>query len=111
MKYLIILIFIILSTPISSSSNPINDDCIDNTPVVRCLRSMVVGGQNGGFWKQWGGPQDMTALLVGDNPCWEWSTVACGQYTFRYYVQTPCCIDSTTIRPRKCCSSVVITCN
>jgi hypothetical protein len=71
---------------------------------IHCLRNFLVGEDGGGMWQQIGTtPQNLSALLIGENPCFEWSDKACGQYEFRYIVGDACCRDTSIVRPLKCC--------
>ncbi len=82
------------------------------TSAIHCLRDFLTGEDAGGTWQQIGTtPQDLSALLVGDNPCFEWNDKACGQYEFRYIVGDDCCRDTSVVRPLKCCMTGISTCN
>jgi hypothetical protein len=82
------------------------------TSAIHCLRDFLTGEDAGGTWQQIGTtPQDLSALLVGDNPCFEWNDKACGQYEFRYIVGDDCCRDTSVVRPLKCCMTGFSTCN
>ena len=110
MKYILILILSLYSFSIPTEIIEIG--CKNEDIAVRCLRDFITGEQNGGSFSQVSGPQDLSSLLVGDNPCFEWNNKACGIYVFRYTVITQCCTDvSPNITVRKCCASVTITCN
>lgn len=77
-----------------------------------CLRDWLIGEDAGGFWEQVGtSPQDVSAELVGDNPCIEWSGKACGQYELMYIVGDICCRDTAYVRPLKCCLTGSSQCN
>ena len=79
---------------------------------VYCLRDFLTGEDAGGQWQQIGTtPQDLSGLLIGDNPCFEWSDKACGQYEFRYIVGDACCRDTAIVRPLKCCLTGLSNCN
>lgn len=88
------------------------DDCIQySTKAVRCLRDFLIGEDGGGTWAQIGTtPEDLSSLLVGENPCFEWSGRECGQYEFMYIVGDPCCYDTSYVRPLKCCLNIEISC-
>lgn len=79
---------------------------------VHCLRDFITGEDPGGTWEQVGvSPQNLTSLLIGDNPCFEWNDKACGLYELRYIVGSPCCRDTATINPLKCCANGYSSCN
>lgn len=70
---------------------------------VYCLRDWLTGEDAGGQWQQIGtAPQDITPLLVGDNPCIEWNPLPCGQYQLMYIVGDACCRDTAYVNPLKC---------
>lgn len=77
-----------------------------------CLRDWLTGEDAGGNWQQIGtAPQDISNLLVGDNPCIEWSDKACGQYSLMYIVGDACCRDTAYVNPLKCCLTGISICN
>jgi len=79
---------------------------------VHCLRDYIINEDAGGTWTQVGNtPQNIGGFLVGDNPCIEWGSLACGQYTLKYKVGAACCQDSVIISPIKCCLVGSSTCN
>lgn len=66
----------------------------------------------GGYWVQQGvTPQDISGLLVGESPCINWDSLACGKYTLMYIVGDQCCRDTATISPIKCCLTGISNCN
>jgi len=89
------------------------DNCeMFSTKAVHCLRDFLIGEDAGGTWQQIGTtPQDLSSLLIGDNPCFEWNDKACGQYEFRYIVGDACCRDTSVVRPLKCCMTGFSNCN
>lgn len=91
-----------------------SDNCeMFRTKAVHCLRDFLTGEDAGGEWQQIGTtPQNLTSLLVGDNPCIEWDPLACGQYNLMYIVGDDCCKDTAYVNPFKCCLTLPpITCN
>ena len=104
MKYILYLCLILAMT----KSDEIN--ICDAPNAVRCLRDYIQGESAGGVWTQVSGPMGVDSLLVGQNPCFEWSGLACGVYQFKYKVVTVCCRDSVILKMRKCCATVSLTC-
>jgi hypothetical protein len=79
---------------------------------VYCLRDFLIGEDAGGEWQQLGiMPQNISSLLVGDNPCIEWSDKTCGQYDLMYIVGDGCCKDTAYVSPIKCCLVGQSNCN
>ena len=77
-----------------------------------CLRDWITGEDAGGYWVQQGvTPQDISGLLVGESPCINWDSLACGKYTLMYIVGDQCCRDTATISPIKCCLTGISNCN
>ncbi len=70
-----------------------------------CLRDFLTGEDSNGTWQVRIEPDgsDLTPLLIGDNPCINFATLPCGQYELMYIVGDPCCRDTATIKPLKCC--------
>ena len=87
-------------------------DAIVSSRAIFCLRDMLTGEDSGGTWSVVTEPvgANLTPLLIGDNPCIQWSVQPCGQYELRYVVGDACCRDTSYVRPRKCCLEVAISC-
>ncbi len=80
---------------------------------VKCLRDFLDGEDSGGTWELVSepAPSGISGLLVGDNPCIEWSNKPCGTYQLRYIVGDVCCRDTSYITPTKCCIVGTSSCN
>lgn len=90
-----------------------NDDEGYSTRAIRCLMTFITGGDSGGTWEAPGHPvtSNIEELLVGSNPCIEWTTQPCGIYTLLYIVGDECCRDTATVNLNKCCLTGVSVCN
>ncbi len=113
--YTLILITIGCQTPIDqeygdAGSFPGNEQ-MASIRAVYCLRDMLIGEDAGGHWEVLTEPvtSDIDSLLIGDNPCIQWSDQECGQYELMYIVGDTCCRDTSIVRPLKCCMAVTIT--
>lgn len=80
---------------------------------VYCLRDFLIGEDAGGYWQVVNQPigEDLAPLLIGENPCIEWSDKECGLYSLRYIVGNPCCRDTAVVNPLKCCLIGISTCS
>jgi hypothetical protein len=80
---------------------------------IYCLRDWLAGEDPGGYWQVIMEPvgNNIGPLLVGDNPCIEWSDQGCGSYQLMYIVGDDCCRDTSIITPTKCCLSGFSNCN
>ena len=112
----ILSIFIISSCAhevVRPTANAGQDECATfRRMATHCLRDWLTGEDAGGTWQQIEAtPQDISGLLVGDNPCIEWSDKACGQYNLMYIVGDDCCRDTAYVNPLKCCLTGNSTCN
>ncbi len=115
------LIFAILIITLASCSRDITperanagiDDCAKfKRMATYCLGDWLTGEDAGGTWEQIGTtPEDISPLLVGDNPCIEWNPLACGQYNLMYIVGDACCRDTAYVNPLKCCLTGISNCN
>lgn len=78
---------------------------------VYCLRDMLIGEDAGGHWEVLSQPMaaNIDTLLIGDNPCIQWTPQPCGQYELMYIVGDTCCRDTSIVRPLKCCMAVTVT--
>lgn len=108
MRYLILIIIVLSSCSrdaVPDKANAGQDECaVFRKMATYCLRDWLTGEDAGGTWQQIGtAPQDISSLLVGDNPCIEWSDKACGQYNLMYIVGDACCRDTAYVNPYKCC--------
>lgn len=94
-------------------ANAGQDECATfRRMATHCLRDWLTGEDAGGTWSQIGAtPQNISSLLVGDNPCIEWSDKACGQYNLMYVVGDACCRDTAYVNPLKCCLTGSSNCN
>jgi hypothetical protein len=119
LTYILILFLISCSNSIQYTGNagtPIELECVQDGKMRRqnvyCLRDFLIGEDAGGNWYQIGIlPQDISPLLIGDNPCIEWSDKACGPYHLMYVVGDACCRDTAYVTPLKCCLTGTSNCN
>lgn len=82
------------------------EDCVTfKRMATHCLRDWLTGEDAGGDWEVLTQPigAEIDTLLIGDNPCIEWSDQECGQYELMYIVGDECCRDTAIVRPLKCC--------
>jgi hypothetical protein len=114
--YILLILFVASCAPdtlqnIRSNAGNADDCIVFQRKAVHCLRNFLTGEDAGGTWQQVGTtPQDLSGLLIGENPCFEWSDKACGQYEFMYIVGDPCCYDTSYVRPLKCCLTIISNC-
>ena len=89
------------------------DECaVFKKMATHCLRDWLTGEDSGGTWQQIGTtPQNISSLLVCENPCIEWDPLACGQYNLMYIVGDACCRDTAYVNPLKCCLTGISNCN
>jgi hypothetical protein len=76
-----------------------------STKAIYCLRDMLIGEDPNGSWTVIIQPDsaDLQPLLIGQNPCLDWSNKPCGLYRLQYIVGDMCCKDTSFVNPLKCC--------